>query len=182
MQSSRKAVGRWKIRLDFRGRRRARGGAPLSAERMWQRLGGQPRMAWQSEGLPPAACPARHGVRLHKPGKPKALLTFFERPAAKAAGLRRKRLKLYELWPAAAEWRAAHFFLRRPPHFPTLQLPQALMRASADGLRHLAPTWVRRRNSTPENLVPGPRYRERVARVARAPAPAGDLQTRQKHF
>ncbi|SLM15603.1 hypothetical protein SPIROBIBN47_50083 [uncultured spirochete] len=56
------------------------------------------------------------------------------------------------------------------------------MRASADGLRHLAPTWVRRRNGTPENPVPGPRYREREARVARAPAPAGDLQTRQLHF
>jgi len=78
---------------------------------------------------------------------------------------------------------ACRAFLSPPAAtLPTLQLPQALMRASADGLRHLAPTWVRRRNGTPENPVPGPRYREREARVARAPAPAGDLQTRQKHF
>jgi len=110
------------------------------AKRKWQQPGGLRSAARRSEGLPPAACPARHGVRLRKPGKPKAILTFSERPAAKAAGLRRKRPKLYELWPAAAERRAAHFFLRRPPHFPTLQLPQALMRASADGLQHLAPT------------------------------------------
>lgn len=181
MQSSRKAMGRWKIRLDFRGRRRERGGAQVT-ERMWQRPGGRPHVAWRSEGLPPAACPARHGVRLRKPGKPNPVLAFSERPAAKAAGLRRKRLKFYELWPAPAKRRAARFFLRRPLHYPTLQLPQALMRASADGLRHLAPTWVRRRNSTPENPVPGPRYRERVARVARDPAPAGNLQTRQHHF
>ena len=125
MQSSKKAVGRWKIRLDFRGRRRERGGAQVAwiarhgeakvaaqvadpvwhggakvcrrrpaqrgtAERMGQRPGGRPRVAWRSEGLPPAACPARHGVRLRKPRKPKPLLAFSERPAAKAAGLRRK--------------------------------------------------------------------------------------------
>jgi len=60
---------------------------------MWQRPGGRPSAAWRSEGLLPAACPARHGVRLRKPRKPEALLAFSERPAAKAAGLRRKSLE-----------------------------------------------------------------------------------------
>jgi hypothetical protein len=41
-------------------------------------------------------------------------LTFSERPAAQSGGLEEKKQKLYELWPAAAERRAAHFFLRRP--------------------------------------------------------------------
>jgi len=52
--------------------------------------GGLDCEAPQSEGLLPPACPARHGVRLRKPGKPKPVLAFSERPAAKAAGLRRK--------------------------------------------------------------------------------------------
>ncbi len=99
-----------------------------------------------------------------------------------SGGLEEKKAKLYKLWPAAAERRAARFFPRRPPHYPSLQLPQALMRASADGLRHLAPTWGGRLICTPENPGRGPGYRVGVAVVAGDPEPAGDLQTRQKHF
>jgi len=99
-----------------RGRRRASGGA-----------------------LPPVDLRARQGLRMSKALVKQSLLALSERPAASSGGLEDGKLRLYKLWLPASEGRAALFFAGRPLHFPTLQLPQAGMRASAACLRQITP-------------------------------------------
>jgi hypothetical protein len=67
------------------------------------------------------------------------LLPCSETPAAQSGGREETKPSHSKPYSAASEERAALFFAGRPLHLPTLQLPQAGMRASAACLRHLLP-------------------------------------------
>jgi len=73
-----------------KGRRRESGGAQV-AERMWQRPSGRPRVAWRSEGLPPAACPARHGVRMKKFPCNQGFIDLLQKAGRESGGLEEKK-------------------------------------------------------------------------------------------